>query len=269
MALASMILRNIISPLLLALLTTLSPAVMAKDVPKSVVELFTSQSCSSCPPADDLLMRLSRQPGVIALTLPVDYWNYTGWEDTLGLPAHTERQRAYANHRGSRSIFTPQVIVGGVHVVKGHDEAAVQQAMSALEQHPKALSVPVSVRLLEHDLEVTLPETALNGETAEIWVCPVSQFREVEVLGGENNGHTLQYGNVVRGWVKLGDWTGQADQFVLPMSQLRHDGADKVVVLVQSGTFRAPGPILGAMALPLPENMRRASLPAGDEVSKR
>src|SRR5215213_8380181 len=81
--------------------------------PQAVVELFTSQGCSSCPPADALLTDLAQRPDVVALTLPVDYWDYLGWKDTLASPAFTARQRAYAHGRSDRQVYTPQIIVNG------------------------------------------------------------------------------------------------------------------------------------------------------------
>src|SRR5215470_4237706 len=91
---------------------------------RAVIELFTSQGCSSCPPADQLLGQFANDPTVVALSLPIDYWDYLGWKDTLAKPAHSARQRAYASARGDRAVYTPQVVVNGSVHVQGSDKAA-------------------------------------------------------------------------------------------------------------------------------------------------
>src|SRR5918998_4558273 len=97
--------------------------------PQAVVELFTSQGCSSCPPADAMLVELAARPDVVALTLPVDYWDYLGWKDTLAQPGFTARQRAYAHLRGDRQVYTPQVVVNGTRPSVGSDKAAVERTV--------------------------------------------------------------------------------------------------------------------------------------------
>jgi hypothetical protein len=114
--------------------------------PRAVIELFTSQGCSSCPPADKLLGELARDPTLVAMTLPVDYWDYLGWKDTLALHGHTNRQRAYSQVRGDREVFTPQVIVNGVLHVLGSDKAAIERAIAqSREGAVKPLALPVTM----------------------------------------------------------------------------------------------------------------------------
>ena len=108
----------------------LTPASVAPASRARVIELFTSQGCSSCPPADKLLGELARDPSLIALSLPVDYWDYLGWKDTLALHGHSDRQRAYAQARGDREVYTPQVVVNGVVHVLGSDKAAIEHAIA-------------------------------------------------------------------------------------------------------------------------------------------
>jgi len=114
--------------IVLAALPLMRPA-LAGPPPKAVVELFTSQGCSSCPPADARLAELARRPDVIALTLPVDYWDYLGWKDTLAQPEFSVRQRAYSHGRGDRAVFTPQMVVNGMAACVGSDKAAIERAM--------------------------------------------------------------------------------------------------------------------------------------------
>ena len=111
----------------LALAAALAPAARAQHSPV-VIELFTSQGCATCPPADTLLDQLAARPGIIALALHVDYWDYLGWKDAFAQPQFSDRQKAYAKSRRERSVFTPQMIVQGADPVIGHDEPAVSIA---------------------------------------------------------------------------------------------------------------------------------------------
>ena len=109
--------------------------------PRAVIELFTSQGCSSCPPADKLAGELARDPSIIVMSLPIDYWDYLGWKDTLALPGHTKRQRAYAQARGDREVYTPQVVVNGVAHVLGSDKDAIEQRDRTDAQAARKLSL--------------------------------------------------------------------------------------------------------------------------------
>ena len=99
--------------------------------PRAVIELFTSQGCSSCPAADKVLGELSRDPSLVTMSLPVDYWDYLGWKDTLAIHGHSTRQRAYAEARGDREVYTPQIVVNGVVHVLGSDKAANRKSHRA------------------------------------------------------------------------------------------------------------------------------------------
>jgi hypothetical protein len=107
-----------------------------QEKPRAVVELFTSQGCSSCPPADKLMTELSKDPGLIVLTLPVDYWDYLGWKDTLAQPAFTQRQRAYSAVRGDRQVYTPQAVINGASHAVGSEKAAINQAIVSTRLQP-------------------------------------------------------------------------------------------------------------------------------------
>src|SRR3954470_23551246 len=108
----------------------------AEAEPRAVIELFTSQGCSSCPPADKLIGQLADDPTLVAISLPIDYWDYLGWKDTLAKPAHTARQRAYAQLRGDRAVYTPQVVVNGAVHVQGSDKEAIDRAIAQTRQQP-------------------------------------------------------------------------------------------------------------------------------------
>ncbi len=230
--------------------SALPPAAGAAE-PRAVIELFTSQGCSSCPAADKLLAELSHDPTLVTLSLPVDYWDYLGWKDTLALHGHSDRERAYADARGDREVFTPQVVVNGMVPVLGSDKAAIEQAIVKTRQSAAPLTVPVTLTVADGKVSVTVPAAEGEGGSAEVWLCPITATAQVAIERGENRGHTLTYTNVVRRWVKLGVWTGKAETFSVPVASLP-DGdfslqdIDRVAVVLQNGVATKPGLMLGA-----------------------
>jgi hypothetical protein len=218
---------------------------------RAVVELFTSQGCSSCPPADKLVGELSGDPTIVALSLPIDYWDYLGWKDTLAKPRHTARQRAYAAARGDREVYTPQIVVNGVKHVLGSDKAAIETAIAETKGMAGTLAIPVTVALAGDRLHVTLAAGKDEHIKGDVWLCTISKNVPVAIKHGENSGHTVTYHNVVRRWIRLGEWTGTARTFTVPAADVNGDGADEVAVMVQSGTAEKPGRMLGAATLAL------------------
>jgi hypothetical protein len=216
--------------------------------PRAVIELFTSQGCSSCPPADKLLGQLAHDPSIIALSLPVDYWDYLGWKDTLALHDHSTRQKEYAEARGDRAVYTPQVVVNGIVHVLGSDKAAIEKAIAATRGELAPLSLPVSVEIAEGKLTVKVAARDGVVGPAEVYLCPFASKIPVTVQRGENGGKTLTYYDVVRRWVKLGAWSGKAETFSLPLSEVTNgeSDVDHVAVLVQREQHDRPGLVLGA-----------------------
>jgi hypothetical protein len=211
--------------------------------PRAVLELFTSQGCSSCPPADKVLGEYAKDPSVVALSLPINIWDYLGWKDTLALPGHAVRQRAYAKMRGDRQVYTPQVIVNGdVHVL-GSDRAAIERAIAQTDHNAAIMSVPVSLSTGQGNLTVTVK--AVPGAHGEVWLCPIASAVAVAIGRGENGGLTITYHNVVRGWRKLGDFTGTDATWRIPISDIEHHSVDGAAVMVQEGTRAEPGIVLG------------------------
>jgi hypothetical protein len=219
---------------------------------RAVVELFTSQGCSSCPTADRLLKDLSADPTVIALSLPIDYWDYLGWKDTLADARNTARQKGYSKARGDRTVYTPQLVINGVAQAPGSDKAAVETALARSHPDARVLSVPVELALTGETVTVTTPAAAGDAMTAEVWLCPLTRAVQVEIGRGENRGRTVTYTNVVRGWIKLGEWTGAAKTFELKRQDVKADGADAFAVLVQKGAIDMPGAVVGAAFAALP-----------------
>jgi hypothetical protein len=213
---------------------------------RGVVELFTSQGCSSCPAADKLAGELARDPSLVVLSLPVDYWDYLGWKDTLALPGHTKRQRAYSKARGDRDVYTPQVVVNGVAQVLGSDKNAIDQAIAQTRTQAGTLSLPVNLSIVGEQISVSIPAAKSADAKGEVWLCPITKNADVTIARGENTGHTITYHNVVRRWIKLGEFTGAAQTFTVPKQDVTGVGGDAVAVVVQSGSKEAPGNVLGA-----------------------
>src|SRR5437868_4446090 len=142
---------------------------LASAEPRGVIELFTSQGCSSCPPADKLAGELARDPSLIVLSLPVDYWDYLGWKDTLALPGHTNRQRAYSKARGDREVYTPQVVVNGVKHVLGSDRTAIESAITQTHSQLSMLSLPVSMSVAGEQISVSVPAGKDTAAKGEVW----------------------------------------------------------------------------------------------------
>ena len=226
-----------------ALLAAL-PATAAET--RAVIELFTSQGCSSCPAADKLLGELSRDPSLITMSLAVDYWDYLGWKDTLALHGHSNRERAYAEARGDRQVYTPQVVVNGVVHVLGSDKSAIEQAIAQTRRKASPLVLPVTLTVAGDKVTANVPAAKDERKSGEVWLCPITGKVTVDIDRGENHGRKLTYYNVVRRWVKLGDWTGNAQSFSVPLSDVTGPDIDSYAVVVQSGVAAKPGTMLGA-----------------------
>lgn len=220
-----------------------------REGPRAVIELFTSQGCSACPPADKLIGEFANDPSVLAMSLAIDYWDYLGWKDTLALPGHANRQRAYAKARGDREVYTPQAVVNGVVHALGSDRAAIERAI-AQTQRPDTLAIPIKLSLNGGELTVSVPGTS-GATSGEIWLCPISSRVAVTIGRGENRGRTISYFNVVRRWVRLGDWNGEARTYRVPTSDFMSPDVDAVAVVLQAGNSKHPGLMLGAARIPL------------------
>jgi hypothetical protein len=210
--------------------------------PKAVVELFTSQGCSSCVAADAFLAELAKRSDVVAISLHVDYWDYLGWRDTMAEPAHSERQRDYASVSGSQRVYTPQMIVNGTSEFVGSDRAAVEAAIENAN-----LSVPVTMRHGDGTVEIEVGEVPIPGMMrTTIRLVLLTSEAEVTIARGENAGSTIEYYNVARAIRPIGMWDGSTVKITLPEDELMADGVDACAVLVQEELSGGPGAILGA-----------------------
>jgi hypothetical protein len=218
---------------------------------RAVVELFTSQGCSSCPDADKLLGELAGDPALVPLSLPIDYWDYLGWKDTLALSGHSTRQRAYARVRGDRDVYTPQVVVNGSVHELGSDRDAVEHAIVQTDRNAMIMSVPVVMSVDGAILNVRIAAADKDRLGGEVWLCPVSKTVPVQIGRGENHGRTITYHNVVRRWLKLGNWAGSAAAWSIPLANFKSEDIDTAAIMLQEGTKEKPGIVLGAAMIPI------------------
>jgi hypothetical protein len=227
-----------------------APAAQAqqRDKPRAVLELFTSQGCSSCPAADALFVTLAKDPSLLVLTLPVDYWDYLGWRDTLAHAAFSQRQRSYAKTRGDGQIYTPQAIVDGVAHTVGSDRAAIEQLMR--QRGEPALPLDVTLAQVGDAVRIVVSGNA-SAASGSIWILPTAGLRSVSVQRGENRGRDIVYANVVRSLTRVGSWRGQPVTVDLPASLTRTDDSDGFVVLVHADDGKV-GRVIGAARGPAP-----------------
>jgi hypothetical protein len=210
---------------------------------KAVVELFTSQGCSSCPPADALLKSYINRPDVLALTFPVDYWDYLGWKDTFASPRFSERQRAYAKARGDGSVYTPQAVINGRTHAVGSRKKIIDKSIIAMDRL-SPLSVPVDFRIEDKMMLIDVgPAPDGKAGSATVWVAIIQKSGRVSIGRGENDGQTLTYYNIVRELTPVGMWTGEKDTIRLDTASVTWPKSNACAVLVQQGIG---GPIIGA-----------------------
>lgn len=222
-----------------ATLASFAQPVLADD--PVVVELFTSQGCSSCPPADELLGDLAGRDDIIALALHVDYWDYIGWADTFANSAFSQRQHAYGRAAGSTVVYTPQMVIGGAEQVIGNRTMEVMDTIAAHRSMPN----PVMVNATPTQGGWQVRAVWVSDDQAPAMVVQVVTYspqEQVEITRGENAGLTTNYHNVVRSWQVVANWTG-ASEFeaqITPADDMPH------VVIVQADGY---GAIMGAARL--------------------
>jgi len=204
----------------------------------AVVELFTSQGCSSCPPADALLGELALSGKVIALAYHVDYWDNLGWKDPFASPAGTQRQRLYGSALGLSGVYTPQMVVDGHIDAVGSDRSAVRAALAGARQGPL-------IRLAAQGEKLTASVAAQKGAVpADILLIAYVEQAQTKVQRGENAGRSLAEYAIVRGIYPLGSWTGEAATYSIDLSAVAGDATHAAVLAQTPG----PGAIIGAVS---------------------
>jgi|ETNmetMinimDraft_33_1059910.scaffolds.fasta_scaffold04839_3 hypothetical protein len=227
----------------LALLATLWlgswPAAAGSSL--TVVELFTSQGCSSCPPANAFLGELAERDDLLALSFHVDYWDYIGWKDVFASPVNSRRQRDYARSLGFRYVFTPQMVIQGAAQATGTDRAAILGGVSAQQKHSR---VPLTLGHGADSGTMTVAMAAVaGGEPADVWLAVFDHERITPVKSGENRGRAIHNFNVVRDFRHIAVWRGEALEISASLPEVAVLENDACAVIVQS---RRTGRILGA-----------------------
>jgi hypothetical protein len=226
-------------------------AVSTAAAPPVAVELYTSQNCSSCLPADRLLDKLSRENGIVALSFPVDYWDILGWKDTLANKDNTARQKAYAGALGRGGVYTPQIIVDGRTDAVGNRIDAVEAAVRAAERGAAKSGRIVPVfEPVGGEIRLCIPAAArgIDKSSASVWLFALRRKVSVIVGGGESKGRTLSYRNVVTAVKLVGIWKGEKMTLTIPKLFLSPP-QDGLAVLVQENAY---GPVIGAALVAVP-----------------
>ena len=238
--------RPLIFALTLAIVGFSTPLMASESItPRAVVELYTSEGCSSCPPADRVLYELNQERSdLLVLSYHVDYWNYLGWTDPFSDSMFSERQREYAQHMRERYVYTPQAIINGEHVVR----ATQKQRIGDTSNSAEPLHDVATLLVENHDEQrpatgtIILQSLSTSERTSslKLWLVGFDREHARDVRSGENAGKRLVHANVVREMIDLGTWNGSADERTFAMKTAGDGG---VALLVQQGRG---GPIIAA-----------------------
>ncbi len=241
--------RNIKGAAVAALCACAMPAQAAATEilhPTGVLELFTSQGCSSCPPADLVLAEMAQTGKTLALAWHVDYWDYIGWKDTFARPDNTKRQRAYAVSMGAKGVYTPQAIINGRKDVVGSRGKDVEEALDALEGTPEGLTVPIDAKVSDGVLKISIPANAHSAGTT-LWMVYFRNHAKVDVKRGELAGRTLDYTNIVTNVEMIGMISEKPLEAEFPLKDMAQRGYESCALVLQKVTSHGtPGPIVGA-----------------------
>ena len=188
--------------------------------PKAVVELFTSQGCHSCPPADKVISEFAAAKEVLGIGIHVDYWDYLGWKDKFASKSNTQRQYDYAKVLRERQVYTPQAIINGqVHEV-GSRKARIEHLIAKLHQDGRGLTVPVNVSIEDDTMAIAIPQDS-SAPDATLYLFSMNRTQSVEIANGENGGKTLEYHNILRDIQPLGMIKAEGLQVNFPLSELK------------------------------------------------
>ena len=232
---------------LLTALGTQNASYASDNQPIAVVEMFTSQGCSSCPPADKVVAAYAEDNNVLALSLHVDYWNYLGWKDTFSKPEFTKRQQKYAVSFARRGVYTPQAVVNGRNHVVGSHGSEITDLVDRYKASNRGLVVPITASVSDGTVNIS---TSTEAGDATLYIVYFDKKRNVKIKRGENSGKTITYHNVVRkistlGMMKLGKL-----DITMPMDELKSHGAEACAIILQKTTKDGtPGAIIGATVI--------------------
>jgi len=237
--------KTIAPRILFAFVLSIAASVSYAGDKITVVELYTSQGCSSCPPADDLLGKLAERDDIVALSLHVDYWDYIGWKDPFASPDNTARQRQYADKLGIGYVYTPQMVIQGMAHTTGSNQRAVEKL---IRNARGAKRLDVDLTHSANGLRVDISADVSGAEEARIFVAAFDARHENDVTRGENSGRKLAHYNVVRDMAQIGIWSGDAVSLNVSGKDIKMTGHDGYAILVQSVKT---GHLLGAAQVKL------------------
>lgn len=211
-----------------------------------LIELFTSQGCNSCPPADALFAELADREDIVSLSWSIDYWDYLGWRDTFAQPEHTARQRGYNQALGMSGVYTPQLIVDGQLQTVGSRR---DEVMALIDRRVSTKASRLKLTLSKGEDAVSLTLSGKRGDApATVWLVEFADTAEQDIEDGELQGNTFTYRHVVRYSEKLGQWSGGAQTFVLDAEAIAERDNDGHVVIVQQDDT---GPVAAAALIPV------------------
>lgn len=199
----------------------------------TLVELYTSQGCSSCPPADAFLRDLSDRPDVLALSFHVDYWNTEQWKDPFSHKSFSLRQQAYRETLNTEYVYTPQMVIAGTYAVPGGQRPLINDAIERAASQPSSLPALGVVRIANDRIKVSVPPTD-GSQTGTVYAAVYDAKKFTRVRGGENRGRTLSNINVVKRLIALAPYSGEAQSFTFSLSDLDASSSDGVAVFVQA-----------------------------------
>lgn len=212
----------------------------------SVVELFTSQGCSSCPPADVLLEKYVKAPNVVALSYSVDYWDYLGWRDTYGSRENSDRQRNYARTRGDGSVYTPQAIVNGLDHMNGASQYKINTTIQQTKQKLNSKLIKLNVTEEANNKVRIWSDSSASSKGVILWMVWVKDKADVAIRRGENRGRTIAYHNIVLGVEKAAEFGKNGVELTVDRSKVMPKDGKHCVFIAQVG---ASGPVLGAVEI--------------------
>ena len=223
-----------------------SPALAGERTAPLLIELFTSQGCNSCPPADDYLGELAKRPDVLALSWHVDYWDYIGWKDPFAQHAFTVRQRDYSHSLAQRYVYTPQMVINGRLQGIGSERADIERLIAEAKKERDTGDAP-SIALSGDQVQIGHgPAVAAN-----VWIAVFDPQQKTAVGRGENAGRELVEYNVVREWTRIGAYDGRPVSLKLGVDMDEYETSGCAIV-IQRQTASGPGPILAAYAIDPP-----------------
>lgn len=215
--------------------------------PSTVVELFTSQGCSSCPPANGLVRDISGTEELLTLSYSVDYWDYLGWKDIFASKENTLRQYGYARSMGESQVYTPQAVINGRDHVVGSRENAIMKTISKHNSLNQGLTVPINASVNENSIGISIDADARVGD-ATLYVISMKKSQAVDIKRGENTGKTIKYHNIMSAMQPIGMIKPNGLNIEYPIADLKRQGHDRYAFILQSMDKGGnPGPILGAV----------------------